>query len=218
MAVLVAGGRAVEGPQPRGDVSHGRAEGDELDLAEHGRDLHRDVLDVVTGEQREVRLETAGGLRFTEDCLAELVQVQPEPGLAPSLDVAAEVFLLARQDDVLRLVTQPAHDGRHDQAREIVGHRATQLERDPLPPVHVLRDAVSLEEVGELVGDALGAMAPEGLIREGDGQLLAVWIGHHPREFPGLCALLGRLPRSRVVEQRLGQLDGALGETPLPRW
>ena len=186
------GGRAVERAQPLGHARHGGAKGDEVDLAEDRRDLDRDVLDVVAGEQREVGLQAARRLRLAEDRLAELVEVQPHARAAPLLEVAAEVLLLAGQDDVLRLVAQPAHDGRHHQARQVVRHGAAQQERDPLPPVHVLGHPVALEEVGELVGDALGAVAPEGLVGEGDGQLLAVRIGHHAGELAGLRVLLRR--------------------------
>ena len=125
------------------------------------------------------------------------------------LEVTAEVFLFAGQDDVLRLVAQPAHDGRHHQAGKIVRHGAAQLERDPLPPVHVLRHPVPLEEVGELVGDAFRAVAPERLVRERDGQLLAVRIDHHAASF-GLGVLLRRLLGPRLPEERLGQVDGAV--------
>ena len=69
--------------------------------------------------------------------------------------------------------------------------------------------AVTLEEVGELVGDALGAVAPEGLIGQRDGQLLAVRIGHHAGELAGLGALVGGLLGARLAQERFGELDGA---------
>ena len=215
VAVAMAGGRAVERAQPLGHARHRGAEGDEVDLAEDRRDLHRDVLDVVAGEQRQVRLQPARRLRLAEDRLAELVEVQPHARAAPLLEVAAQVFLLAGQDHVLRLLAQPAHDGRHDQARQVVRHGAAQEERDPLPPVHVLRHAVALEQVGELVGDALRAVAAEGLIGQGDRQLLAVRIVHHAGELAGLGALVRRLLRARLAQERFRQLDGAGGETLL---
>ena len=62
-------------------------------------------------------LEAARRLRLAEDRLAELVEVQPHARAAPLLEIAAEVFLFAGQDDVLRLVAQPAHDGGDHQAR-----------------------------------------------------------------------------------------------------
>ena len=79
VAVPMPGGRAVERAQPLGDARHRGAKGDQIDLAEDGRDLHRDVLDVVAGEQREVGLQAARRLRLAEDRLAELVEVQPQP-------------------------------------------------------------------------------------------------------------------------------------------
>ena len=92
-------------------------------------------------------------------------------------------------------------------------HRPAQEERDALPPIHVLGHAVSLEQMGELIGDALGAVAPEGLIGKGDGELLAVRVGHHAGELARLSALVGRLLCARLAQERFGQLDRAIGET-----
>ena len=83
---------------------------------------------------------------------------------------------------------------------------------DALPPVHVLRHAVALEQVGELIGDALGAVAAEGLIGQRDRQLLAVRIRHHAGELAGLGALVRGLLGARLAQERLGQLDGAFSE------
>src|SRR5262249_35038657 len=68
----------------------------------------------------------------------------------------------------------------------------------------------ALEQVCELVGDALGPAAPEGLIGERDRQLLAVSVGHHPRELPRLRVLLGGLLGAGIAQEGLGQLGGAL--------
>ena len=212
MAVPMPRRRPVERAQPLGHARHRGAKGDEVDLAEDRRDLHRDVLDVVAGEQGEVRVQAARRLRLAEDRLAELVEVQPDARAAALVQVAPEVFFLAGQDDVLRLVAQPVHDGRHHQAGQIVRHGPAQEEGDPLPPVHVPGHPVPLEEVGELVGDALGPAAPEGLIGQGDGQLLAVRIGHHAGELAGLGSLVrglaARAPRAagpRPARRRGGQ-------------
>ena len=199
MAVAMPSHGAIERAQTLGHLRHRRAEGDEVDLAVDGRDLHRDVLHVVSSEEREIGLESSRRFLLAQDRLAELVEVQPHARAAPFLDVAAEVFFLARQDHVLSLVAQPGHDGRDDQARQIVGHGAAQEERDPLPPVHVLGHAVALEKIGELVGDALRAMTAERLVGEGDGQLLAVGIRHHPGELLGLSVLVGGLLTAGLV-------------------
>ena len=53
--------------------------------------------------------------------------------------------------------------------------------------------------------------APEGLVRQGDSQLLAVGVDHRAGELPGLGALFRRLLRPRLAEKGLGQLDGTLG-------
>ena len=213
--VPMAGGRPVERAEPLGHARDRPAKGDEVDLAEDRGDLDRDVLDVVAGEQREVGVQAARGFGLAQDRLAELVEIQAQPR-APSLgEIPAKILLFAGQDDVLRLVTQPVHDGRNDEARKVVRHGAAQEQRDALPPVHVLGHTVALEQVGELVGDALGPAAPEGLIGERDRQLLAVRVRHHPRELPGLRVLVRRLLRARLAQQRVGQLDGPMGEVPV---
>ncbi len=205
-------GGSVERAQALGHVRHRGAEGDEIDLAEDGGDLDRDVLDVVARQQRQVRLQAARGLGLAQDRLAQLVEVEAQAGAASLFQVAPQVFLLARQDHVLRLVAQAGHDGWHDQAGQVVRHGAAQEQADALPPVHVLRHAVALEQVGELIGDALRAVAAEGLIGQRDRQLLAVRIGEHAGELAGLGALVGGLLGARLAQERFGQLDGAFSE------
>ncbi|PYN97747.1 MAG: hypothetical protein DMD91_16760, partial [Candidatus Rokuibacteriota bacterium] len=96
-------------------------------------------------------------------------------------------------------------------------HGSAQEQRDPLPPVHVLGHTVSLEEIRELVGDALGTVTPEGLIGQGDRQLLAVGVGHHAGELPGLGALVRGLLSASFAQQRFGQLDGAVSQALFDR-
>ena len=91
-------------------------------------------------------------------------------------------------------------------------HDPAQDERHALPPVHVPGHAIPLEQIGELIGDALRAAAAEGLIDQRDGELLAVRIGHQAGELSGLGALVGGLPRARLAQERLGEVDGAVGE------
>ena len=68
-----------------------------------------------------------------------------------------------------------------------------------------MRRAVALEQERELVGDARRPPAAEGLIGQGDRQLLAVRVVHHARELARLGVLVGRLLRARVAQQRLGE-------------
>src|SRR5204863_6991221 len=82
-----------------------------------------------------------------------------------------------------------------------------------LPPVHVLRYAVALEQMRALIGDALGPVAAEGLVGKGDRELLAVRIFHHAGELARLSALVGGLLCARLAQERFGQLDRAVGET-----
>src|SRR5712691_11786915 len=120
-----------------------------------------------------------------------------------------ELLLLGGQDERLGLVAQAGHDRRHHDAREIVAHDPAEHEGDPLPPLHELRRAVALEEVAELFGDTLRPSAAEGLIDEGDGELLAARVFHHAGEPPRLGLLLRRLLGSGLAQQRGREVDGA---------
>jgi hypothetical protein len=209
--VLVAERVPVQGAQPLLHALDGVAERDQVDLAEHRGHLDRDVLDVLAREQREVGVEAARRLALAEDRLAELVEVQADPRLAPRGQVVAQLLLLAGQDQRLGLVAQAAHDRRDDHAREVVRHDAAEHEGGALPPVHVARGAVALEQVGELIGDALGPPAAERLVDQRDRQLLAVRVVHQARELASLGALLRGLAGLGVPQQRLGEGDGAVG-------
>ena len=68
-----------------------------------------------------------------------------------------------------------------------------------------------MEQIAELVGDALGQATAEGLIDEGGGGLLPARIIHHAGEAARLRYLSRRLLGAGLAEQRGGQLDGAAG-------
>ena len=193
---------------------HGVTERGEVDLARHRGDLDRDVLDVVAGQQREVGVESARRLRLAQDGLAELVQVEPDAVGPPLGQVAAQVRVLARQDQRLGLVPQTSDDRRDDQARQVLAHERAHREPDALPPFHEAGRAVALEQVVELIGDALRPPAAEGLVGERDGQLLAGRILHQPRQALGPSTLVVGLPGPRLAQQRLRQLDRAPGTLP----
>jgi len=214
ISVEVPLGLSIEHAQGRLHAVHGVTERHQVDLAEDGGHLHRDVLDVVAGQERQVSLQAAGGFALAQDGLAEEIQVEPDAVTPPLGQVAAQILLLAGEDQRLGLVPEARHDGRHDQARKVVGHHAAQHQRDLLPPLHEPRPAIAFQQEGELVGDAGGAPAAEGLIDERDGELLAVRIRHQPGEPAGLGQLLGRLLRAGFPQQRLRQLDGAGAALP----
>src|SRR5216684_9070057 len=214
MAVVMALRLEIERTEPLLHDLHGVAERGEVDLARHRGDLHRDVLDVVAGQQREIGLEAARRLGLAQDGLAELVQVEPD-AVGPALgQVAAQVGVLAGQDQRLGLVPQAGHDRRDDQARQVLAHQGAHGEADALPPLHEARRAVTLEQVVELIDDALRPPAAEGLVGERDGQLLAGRILHQPRQVLRPPPLVGRLPGPRLPQQRLRQLDRAVGSLP----
>ena len=204
-------GLTVERPQTVLDLLDRRAKGDEVDLARDRRHLHRDVLDVLARQERHVGGEPPRCLFLAEDRLAELVQIEARPGRPPLRQVAPEVVLLGGQDEGFALVAKPRQDRGDDHAREIVGHHAAEDQAHALPPLHEARRAVAVEEIGDLIGDALGTPAAKGLIGERDRQLLAARVFHHPREPARLRALLRRLTGQGIAQERLGQGDGAPG-------
>ncbi len=205
---------AVEGAQPVLHHLHGVAERGEVDLARHRGDLHRDVLDVVAGQQREIRLEPPRRLGLAQDGLAELVQVETDARGAALGEVAAQVRVLAGQDQRLGLVPQAGHDRRDHEARQVLAHQGAQREPDALPPLHEARRAVALEQVVQLIRDALRPAAAEGLVGERDRELLATRVLHQAGEPLGPRALVVRLTGARLAQQRLRQLDRAASSLP----
>ena len=113
-------GLSVECAQPVLHAADGVAERDQVDLAEDGGDLDRDVLDVLAGQQRQIGVEAAGGFALAEDRLAELVQVEPRACRTPLRQIAPQLVFLAGEDEGFGLVAQAGHDRRDDDAREIV--------------------------------------------------------------------------------------------------
>ena len=184
-------------------------ERNQVDLAQNRGDLDRDVFDVIAGEERQVRREATRCLTLAEDRLAELVQVQPDTGAAALLEIAPEVGFLARNDHGATLVAKPRDDRRHHDAREVVRHHAAHGERRPLPPLHVVGDAVAGEKPAQLVGDARRTVAPKGLIDERERQRPAGRVFHEARDLLCVRALGRRLSGVGRAQQRLG--DGNRG-------
>src|SRR5439155_10270058 len=115
------------------------------------------------------------------------------------------------EDQRFGLVTQAGDDWRHDHARQVVAHDAAEHEGHSLPPLHELWGAVVMEQIAELIGDALGPATAEGLIDEGDGEVFAARILHHAGEAARLRYLSRRLLGAGLAEQRGGQFDGTAG-------
>ena len=203
VAVAMAQGLLVEDAQPRLHALHGVTEGHQVDLAEDGGHLHRDVLHVLAGEEGEIGFEPTRRFTLSQDRLAEQVEVQAHTRATALGQVALELLLLARQDQRLGLVTQAGHDRGHHHARQVVAHDPAEHEGHSLPPLHEVWSAVAMEQIAELVGDPLGPATAEGLIDEGDGELFAARILHHAGEaarlrYLGRC-LLARASRSSVA-------------------
>ena len=81
-----------EGPRVSGETVEGKQRahpvGDDLFKtpgvvwAGNGRDLDRDVVDVIARDEAGDLKETTGGFLLSEDCLSEKVNVEPIPSLA----------------------------------------------------------------------------------------------------------------------------------------
>ena len=81
--VAVPPGLAVQLAQPRLHDLDAWPERREIELARDRGDLDRDVLDVLAGQERQVRLEPARRLLLAQDGLTQLVQVEPDGVRAP---------------------------------------------------------------------------------------------------------------------------------------
>jgi hypothetical protein len=105
------------------------------------------------------------------------------------MQIVAQVALLTGQNDGTGLLAQARDNRRHHEAGEIGAHGTAKGERHALPPVHVARHAIDFQEVTELIGNAVGVLAAEGLIHQGNSQLLAGGIRHQARQTFGVLPL-----------------------------
>jgi hypothetical protein len=80
------------------------------------RDLDRDVVDIVTGEQLAGALETTLRLPVAEHRLAEEVHVEPDARLADARDRAAETRIGGVDDEVAHHAAQHGAGDRYDDA------------------------------------------------------------------------------------------------------
>ena len=118
-----------------------------------------------------------------------MIEVQAHTVLAPLLQIAPQVAFLPRQNNGARLLTQAGNHGWHDEIGQVMAHGTPQRECHPFPPVHVVRGAVDVQQVPQLIGNAVRAMAAKGLIHQGNGQLFARRIRHHAGQTRGLFLL-----------------------------
>ena len=90
-----------------------------------------------------------------------MVEVEAHAVLAPLLQIAAQVAFLPRQNDSTSFLTQAGNHGRYHEIGQVMAHGTPKSERHPFPPVHIVWSAVDVQQVTELIGDAVRTMAAE---------------------------------------------------------
>ena len=93
--------------------------GQRPDLREDRRDLDRDDFDLGALEGFEITLQPVFGLAFTQQRLAQHVDVHPHAFVAALLQVLGQQFPVGRQDHVGRLTLHVLLDQRHGHAGQI---------------------------------------------------------------------------------------------------
>ena len=203
---------AVEGAQPFLHQFDGVAVGGQIDLTEDGGDFDGDVFHIGPGQQGQVSGHTSGRLLLAQNRLAQLVEIEAHAAFPPPLQIAAQVALLAGEDDRAGLLAQPGDNRRHDNRGQIVAHHPADGERGPLPPVHIVGCAVFVQQVGNLVGDARGLVAAKGLVNHRNRQLFAQGIVHQPGQPLGLFPFPAGLLAAGAGEQFFSQGYGFVCE------
>ena len=187
---LGVGGGAVEQLEPVAEPPERVLAGDGEDLRVDRGDLHRQHLHVGRLEGREVLLEPHDGLVLAEERLAEEVEIHPQPLAAAGGEMLVEQFGLGGQDDVGRLVLEVGLDERHRHRRQPVAERLEAEQQGLVERAEEPRDALHVEDVGELLGGTCGSMRPKRLIGELDERRLVGRVPEHPVEL-GLLPALG---------------------------
>jgi hypothetical protein len=169
--------------EPVGDLLDRLVERPHGQLADHGRHLDGDVVDIVTSEQRVGSLEPACGLRLAQDGFAEEVEVEPGAAGAELGDRRSEPRWRRVHDEVAHHPAQhPARD-RDDEARE----DRTEQAAEPDGEAHVPG-----QEARGLPGDEAQVPARDpqvfrahDQVDEADGEVEPVGILQHPGEALG---------------------------------
>ena len=121
--MAMGNGCTVESPQPGFDFFQSRHVADQVNLTEDRRDFYRYVVDRGIDKPFHDGIQSLSGLCFTQYGFAELVDVDPDPGLRPLAEICGQCCGLSGKDDVAGLASHLSRYLRHDDRRnKIRGH------------------------------------------------------------------------------------------------
>ena len=185
-------------------------EGQRRELRVEGGDLDRNDLQLRELQRSDVRIQAPPGLGFSQEGLAQKVDVHPHTVLSARLQVPDQQSLLGRENDVGGLFPHPFPDqgGRH--AREVAAEGAKAPEEGSVQAAEETRDSLQVQDVQNLVDRAVRAVGAEGLVSELGERRLVVGTLHHPIEFGLLPLFDGGLKRRRRFLKLPCQDDGFL--------
>ena len=202
------GGGSEEEAETIGDDGQGVVPCDETDLAEDGGDFDGDVGDGGVGEVSEDGVETVLGFLLAENGLAEVVEIDAEALGGAGGEVGVERGGFAGEDDAGAVGAHAAGDGVHDEAREEETAEGGGAHEETVDWREVGGGAELFEETAPAAGGDGGVVATEDLVDHGEGEGLAVGVGHETAEFGGFGAFGAGLGGEGCGEQ----LGGAVGD------
>ena len=159
-------------------------------------------------EVSEDGVETVLGFLLAENGLAEMVEVDAEALGGAGGEVGVERGGFAGEDDAGAVGAHAAGDGGHDEAREEETAEGGGAHDETVDGRQVGGDAELFEETAPAAGGDGGVVAAEDLIDHGEGEGLAVGVGHEAAEFSGFGAFGAGLGGEGGGEQ----LGGAVGD------
>ena len=200
---------AVEGTEAFDDVVDGLVEGPHRDLRGHGGDLHRDIVDVVAGEQPVGLLQVVVGFAVTEHGLAEEVDVESVTIGGECGHGLAELLVAGVDDHVTDHLAQARASCGDDDLRSDLGERSTGLDLRTVEVRHRL--GCELADLGQRVGGGVDIIGAHDPIDESDGEVEPVLIGEDGGEAFG-CGVLRRGHRRRHSQPPADGVDRLGGE------
>ena len=197
----------VERQQALDDRVDGLIEGPHRDVARDRRDLHRDVVDVVSADEVVDALEAAQRLVLAEHRLAEQVEVEPRPRLADLRERRTELVGARVDDEVADHLAQHPPRDRHDRRRQHGREGAAGADGGAQVPGQELRhEGRDALQVGCRGAARLGT---HDAVDEPDREGQTVRVFEHARE--PLGGRIG-LHVGRFGDPALGERDRLVGE------
>ena len=179
-----------------------------MDLGADGGDLDGDAFDGRVPQVGEVGVHMGEGLLLAEDFLAQVIHVDPQAVRPALLQVGAERGAFAGDDDMAAVGAHFGDDAGHGVVRQETAGAQEQMDQRFFGKGEKARDAVSRQQVADLIRHPACIPGPEALVDEGGEDGLVVGVSRQPRQLP-VAALLLRLQQGvGAVLPVLGLGDG----------